>query len=83
MNVVEFPQTDLRDIALQLRRMADWIEKADYREMSCIVILGMPSQAVNVYGWGARTSGLEMQGWLARATSSVAGEVERFQESGG
>lgn len=79
MNVVEWPATDLKDIALQLRRMADWVEKCD-EHLSCVVILGRGSGEPNVYGWGFRVSGLEMQGWLARATSHVAGNVERYQQ---
>ena len=81
MNVVTLPITDLKDIALQLRKMADWVEKSD-EPLSCVVILGRANQDVNVYGWGHRVSGLEAQGWIARATSHVANAVERVQESG-
>ena len=79
MNVVDLPTSDLRDIAKQLRDMADWVEKQEER-LSCILILGRGTQEVSVYGWGQRVSGLETQGWLARAASHVAKCVESFYE---
>lgn len=78
MNVTEFPRTNLADVALQLRKLADWIETAKDEQFTCLVILGRANQDVNVYGFGARTSGLEVQGWIARAAHQVAGCVERF-----
>jgi hypothetical protein len=81
VNVTEFPRTNLADVALQLRKLADWVETAD-EQLTCIVILGRASQEVNVHGFGARTSGLEVQGWLARATAHVAGNIQRASDEG-
>ncbi len=77
MNVTEFPRTNLADVALQLRKLADWVDTANDAQLTAIVIFGRASQEVNVYGFGARTSGLEVQGWLTRAAHHVAGCVER------
>jgi len=79
INVVPLPVTDLKDIASQLRRMADFVETCD-EQLSCIVVLGRSDGTVRVYGWGHRVSGLEVQGWLARATSDVASGVQMHQE---
>jgi hypothetical protein len=80
MKVVEFPVTNLNDLALQLRKMADWIEKAPDPYLTCILILGRADQDVNVYGWGHRTSGLEVQGWLTRAQHLVSGVCSRIPD---
>jgi hypothetical protein len=80
--VVPLPVTDLKDIALHLRQLAEWIETCD-EQVSCVLVLGRASQEVNVYGWGCRVSGLETQGWLARAAAHVAHAVERVQETAG
>jgi hypothetical protein len=82
LRVVDFPRTNLADVALQLRQLADWIESAKDEQFTAIVILGRECQHVNVYGFGARTSGLEVQGWLARAAAHVAGNVERHSDEG-
>jgi hypothetical protein len=78
VTVVPIPVTDMTDIARQLRAMADSVEKSPEKNLSCILVLGHDTQNVSVYGWGYRCSGLEVQGWLARAASWVAGNVERF-----
>ena len=82
VNIVPMPITDLKDIALQLRKMADWVEACD-EHLSCVLILGRSNQDVNVYGWGHRVSGLETQGWIARAAANVARAVERVHEDAG
>ncbi len=83
MKVTELPRTNLADVALQLRRLADWIEQARDAQLTCIVVLGRASQEVHVYGFGARVSGLETQGWLARAQSHVDRAVESWTDSDG
>jgi len=83
LNLVELPQTDLRDIALQMRRMADWVEKSGRSELSCIFVLGNGDGSVNVYGWGTRVSALEAAGWLARAQAKTAEPVERIGTEAG
>ena len=83
LNLVELPQTDLRDIALQMRRMADWVEMQGQSELSCIFVLGRSDGSVNVYGWGARASALEASGWLARAQAKTAEPVERIGSEAG
>lgn len=82
MNVVDLPTSDLSNIAARLREMADWIEKSDER-WSVIMILGCAGTEPKVYGWGYRVSGLETQGWIARAASHVAKCVESFYEEAG
>lgn len=82
MNVTEFPRTNLADVALQLRKLADWVDTANDEHFTCLVIFGRASQEVNVYGFGARTSGLEIQGWLARAATHVAGNIQRHGDEG-
>jgi hypothetical protein len=79
MNVVSLPVTDLKDIAAQLRRMADFAETCE-EQLSCLVVLGRSDGTVRVYGWGHRVSALEVQGWLARAVADVAGSVESCQK---
>lgn len=83
MKVVGLPQTNLADVALQLRKMAEWIETSEMPYVTCVLVMGMPDQDVRVYGFGQRTSGLEIQGWLTRAQHHVAGNVERFQGEDG
>lgn len=78
MNIVQFPRANLNDIAAKLREMADWRESVD-ENATVVLILGRASQDVSVYGWGHRTSGLEVQGWLARAAAHVMNCVRGFQ----
>lgn len=80
MNVVQFKQTNLADVALNLRKLADWVDSLPAQDLSAIIIFGRNTQDVNVYGFGQRTSGLEMQGWLQRATFHVSGNVSRASE---
>ena len=82
MKLVRIPATNLKDIATELRKMADWVDKQD-EHLSCILVLGRGNCEVSVYGWGFRCSGLEVQGWLARAASHVADAVERHQAEDG
>jgi hypothetical protein len=67
--LARLPNTDLADVALQLRRLADWIEKTR-KPLSCVVIMGTV-EATTVCGYGHRVSPLEIQGWLARAALQI------------
>jgi hypothetical protein len=80
MNIVPMPITNLKDIAQQLRKMADFVEQSD-EHLSCVLILGRADCSVDVCGWGHRVSGLEMQGWIARAAVEVAAAVRSYQEA--
>jgi hypothetical protein len=67
--LASLPNTDLADVALQLRRLADWIEKTP-RPLSCVIVMGT-AEATTVCGYGQRVSPLEIQGWLARAALQI------------
>jgi hypothetical protein len=71
LNVATLPVTDLKNIATQLRIQADWVESQP-EPITCILIFGRASQKVDIFGYGHRASGLEVQGWLARAVAAVA-----------
>jgi hypothetical protein len=78
MNLVQFPRANVNDVAARLREMADWVDSVD-EDVTVVLVLGRASQAVHVYGYGHRTSGLEVQGWLARAAAHVMNAVRSFQ----
>jgi hypothetical protein len=49
--LAKLPQTDLADVASQLRRLADWVERSSSNGMSCVIVIGT-ADYTSVSGFG-------------------------------
>jgi hypothetical protein len=70
-NIVTMPASNLTDIVVQLRCLADSVETSPEKPVSCVVVLGFAQGTTTACAYGHRVNPLEVQGWLFRAAHEI------------
>lgn len=71
LKLVQHPATNLADIPMQLRRLAERIERGEFQPDTAVVILGTGMQEPRVFGYGNAGDSMRIVGLLQCAVSVV------------